>query len=66
VSKADDKNQDKMFGKIIPDPNKVSFKWNKKRKMNTSWQAGPYNVWFVNHDEDFSFLSGKRGFLLGK
>jgi len=53
VSKADDKNQDKMFGKIIPDPNKVSFKWNKKRKMNTSWQAGPYNVLFVNHDEDF-------------
>lgn len=42
VSKADDKNQDKMFSKIIPDPNKVSFKWNKKRKMNTSWQAGPW------------------------
>lgn len=25
VSKPDDKKQDKMFSKLIPDPNKVSF-----------------------------------------
>jgi len=30
VSKADDKNE-------IPDPNKASPKWNKKRKFNVNW-----------------------------
>jgi len=40
VSKADDKNEDKTV-KLVPNPNKGSHKWNRKRKVNVKWQAGP-------------------------
>ena len=38
-SKADDKNQNTKV-KSIPNPNKVSHKWNRK-KVNLNWLAGP-------------------------
>ena len=41
-SKADDKNQNTKV-KSIPNPNKVSYKWNRK-KVNLNWlQLGLYN-----------------------
>ena len=38
VSKSDDKNHDKTI-KSVPDSNKASRKWNRKRQVNAKWTS---------------------------